>query len=852
VANNQNIITLTSTQSFYTHNKADAFRVIKGVALVYIVPWLDSEKRAGRKILIGEFRENQVFPALSYRDAEYTSWRFAIVSKESDLQFEILPSSVTSVLCKRFLDKVGVQHNAQEGYEACLVDTYNREILKDEVFIQRGIKNKPQLGQVSAGVIKQALHGEEVAAEIGRNELYGILAYVCKKKKMTIAPPERIAAACGKEITVPAIARLSNFTCRAVVLDDQWYKNDCGIIVAQMDEHPVVCIPDKHQGYTIYNHDHKAIKLTKSVAGRIEPSAYALGRCLPKRDINTKELISFSLNGIPQSDVVYVLILGLLGAIIGILLPTLNQKIYDEYIPLGEYGILIQMCVLIGTFMVANGFFALVKKLFEFRISCRVGYDIQNALYHRIFQLPESFFRNYDSADLAQRLSGAEGIANQLATAIVATGFSSIFSLIYLFRMISYSGKLTIISFAMVVLYGLVIVVLDSRTLKYESKITKAEGDAAAKLYQYLTGIEKIRMAGEEERFVLEHTKPMADKQYNMIKQNRITAASSILIEISTYVFSMVLYVFVVNKNVEISTGAFIAFNSAFGSLAASMLELINSGIGIWRLKPGYLRLMPILQTKVEDEEGKELVGELTGSLRLEHICFSYNKDEKTVLNDFSMEVKPGEYVAIVGPSGCGKSTMLKIMLGFETPDAGSVYYDDKDLSSLDKHSLRRKLGVVLQNGKLISGSIYDNITITAPKATIKEVNEVIEAVGLKDDIDMMPMGIQTVLSESGGTISGGQQQRILIARSIMNHPAILFFDEATSALDNLTQAKVCEHLDSMNVTRIVIAHRLSTIKNCDRIIVLNKGRVVEEGDYASLMQHKGLFYQMAYRQLTE
>ena len=230
---------------------------------------------------------------------------------------------------------------------------------------------------------------------------------------------------------------------------------------------------------------------------------------------------------------------------------------------------------------------------------------------------------------------------------------------------------------------------------------------------------------------------------------------------------------------------------------------------------------------------------------------FPYSPDAPNVLQNIDLNIKPGEYVGLVGPSGCGKSTLMKLLLGFEKPTQGKIYYDNKDIDSIDKRELRKKMGVVLQDGKLISGSIFENITITAPNATVTDVRQVIKNVGLEKDIQEMPMGLHTILSEDCGTISGGQQQRILIARAIISNPKILFFDEATSALDNVTQSMVCETLEQMDSTRIVIAHRLSTIMRCDRIIVLNAGKVVEQGTYAELMENKGLFYNLASRQMA-
>ena len=254
----------------------------------------------------------------------------------------------------------------------------------------------------------------------------------------------------------------------------------------------------------------------------------------------------------------------------------------------------------------------------------------------------------------------------------------------------------------------------------------------------------------------------------------------------------------------------------------------------------------------IYDDEGKEIPGKLRGEVSFNNIKFSYDKDGSYVLNGIDLKIAQGEYVGIVGSSGCGKSTLLKLLLGFEEPDQGQVCFDGKNLKQLDKREVRKNLGVVLQNGKLIAGSIFFFFSITAPSATLKDVQAVIEAVGLKSDIEQMPMGVHTVLSENSGTISGGQQQRILIARAIIAHPSILIFDEATSALDNVTQAAVCESLDKMNVTRIVVAHRLSTIKNCDRIIVLQDGKIVEQGTYTALMDQNGLFHQLAARQLVD
>lgn len=301
-----------------------------------------------------------------------------------------------------------------------------------------------------------------------------------------------------------------------------------------------------------------------------------------------------------------------------------------------------------------------------------------------------------------------------------------------------------------------------------------------------------------------------------------------------------------------LSTGRFVAFGCAFGLMSSTAGQLAGGAVKWRMLRPAYDRVKAVLGAAPETDEGKLLPGEVTGRIDVDHVSFSYSEHQPPVFSDLELHFAPGEYVGIVGPSGCGKSTLVKLLLGFERPSSGRIYYDDQDMEELDLRELRKRFGVVLQDGELISGSIYDNITLTAPHAAYGDVEAVVEAVGLAGDIGRMPMGLQTVVGEGCSTISGGQKQRILIARAIINRPRIVLFDEATSALDNVTQAMVCQTLEGMDATRIVIAHRLSTIRNCGRILVFDHGRVVEEGDYDALMERRGLFCRLAGRQLLQ
>jgi len=266
-------------------------------------------------------------------------------------------------------------------------------------------------------------------------------------------------------------------------------------------------------------------------------------------------------------------------------------------------------------------------------------------------------------------------------------------------------------------------------------------------------------------------------------------------------------------------------------------------------IKPVLEMAEPILKAQPELGEDRKIVTRLSGQIELSNVTFRYNEQMPLVLDNLSLKIRPGQYIAVVGKTGCGKSTLMRLLLGFESPQKGAVYFDGQDIAKLDLRSLRQNIGAVMQNGRLFTGSILSNITVSAPWLGLEEAWEAAELSGVADDIRAMPMGMQTMISEGGGGISGGQRQRLLIARAIVAKPRILIFDEATSALDNITQKHVSDALDCLSSTRIIIAHRLSTIRHCDRIIVLEGGGIREDGTYEELIKKDGYFAELVDRQ---
>ena len=872
----QDAFVLDKNRQFYSDDDDRAYWLLEGGVQVFVAEWYDAEmtvdRQAGRGVPLVELKaEDQILiPGLCYKDPNSgKEWRLSLKATEAGTKIEIR-YGVTSMLKKRFLQRAGITTYEQEGgknhgFENSLIAFYHRVQAEEIEQIHRNEKNKKETRSEGLDVIGSGINEMDPVIAGKNSNLYKTVAYAAKKCGIKdIEEEEKVLAACGKsELTVPDMARTSHFICREVTLDMDWYRNDCGAMVTFLPVekevkgkketvvHPIACYLKGSKYYYFDIETGAEQRLTKDTADRFEAKAYSIRRTLPNRKVTAKDVVSFVRKGIQTRDVVYLVFLSVVCTLIGVLLPKLNQLIYDEYIPMGNKGLLTQICFVIASCMIGNVFISIVKTLQEYRIPIRAGYEMQDAVYHRIFELPEKFFRDYDSADLANRISSVGEIVNSIVRNVLSNGFTLAVSMIYWIQMIRYSGKLTLACLIMLAVYGTAIYFLSKYCIKYIREIEEYKGNADGKLYQFISGVDKIRMAGAEERAVLEYSTPVANEKRLALKTGRNSAALAILVDAGGTVFAMVLYWMVIHLNLSISVGAFMAFTTAFGCVTSAAMGFVQGLTEYSQMKPVMKRITPILETAPEDDQKKDIITELSGSILVDHVTFGYAKDQTPVINNLSLEVKPGEYIAIVGPSGCGKSTLLKLLLGFETPDQGRVMYDRKDIASINKHSLRKRIGVVLQNGKLIAGSIFENITITSSKPSLNKVREIIDDVGLREDIEAMPMGVHTVLSENGGTISGGQQQRILIARAIYNEPKILFFDEATSALDNITQAKVCESLEKRHMTRVVIAHRLSTVRKCDRIIVLDKGSIAEEGNYEELMNLRGRFYQMAIRQIV-
>ena len=845
----------------YTQDAQVHYLVKSGRVLVYILPLRDGH--ADRRFLLCEVPEGARIPALSctaplnYNSDEVCRWCFGLVAVD-EASLEMVEQPLPDEEKQEFVQNAGVRGAAFMDFEECCVEAYQLQITKELRNIYTAEQEQEATHRQGLEIIYNLFRSKKQMRQVHDktgNLLYDAIAVICDRNNVALAQLDSVLSACGRNFSTEDVARLSHFVSRDVVLTEKWYRQDSGPILAFYEEngHPVACLPRGTRRYECYDPaTGKTSPLTPALAATLSPQAKMIYRPFPAKALQMRDLISFGLKDVNPRDIFTFLLLALVGTGIGLLLPYINEKVYDLFIPMGEETGLLQVCWVILACTLGNVTFTIVKNLATFRSVSAIQYSVQAATYDRLFNLPESFFRRFDSADLASRAMSVGQIFKVLVQTVLTTGLTAVFSLLYLWRMFRYSSKLSVFGLVMLVLAMVVISLLGWRQTHYEARLTEMEGGISSRLYQLLSGVDKLRMAGVEDRALYEYLKPYTEAKKVYLSKRRIENVVNTLMVVLTSVFSLVLYYAVIKKvDTDISMGAFMGFNAAFGSFSGAMLQAVSSLLTVNDVIPLYDRAKPILQTLPELEEHAELPGELTGDIEINSVTFAYSPDSAPVLRNLSMHIRPGEYVGIVGPSGCGKSTLLKLLLGFERPQNGKIFYDGRDIDGLDKRELRKKFGVVLQDGQLISGSIYENIVITAPGATMAQVKQVVKAVGLEEDIAQMPMGLHTVLSEDSGTISGGQRQRILIARAIISNPRIIFFDEATSALDNVTQSMVSESLSRLHATRFVIAHRLSTIIKCDRIFVLDGGEIRESGTYEELMARKGLFYELASRQMS-
>ena len=632
---------------------------------------------------------------------------------------------------------------------------------------------------------------------------------------------------------------------RYVELDEDWYKTAViPMLVKTDDGHWLAVIPNT-DGTCDYIDKGKRKKITPNNVENFTNNAVCFYKGMNGGRITMRDLISFMVKCISVKDRITVLFASVLAISAGMLLPWANSFIFAHVIPAGAISGTAGAAALIFSAVTVAAVLSLLQSLILTNSMLRTSAYMQSGIFSRLLSLKPEFFQKVKSGELSRMIMEFSDISKIISVRSISACISMALSLAYLIQIYIYAPQLFVWVVLVTVILGAIMIAegaLNSKWLRnYSASLSKMSGFG----YELFSGIEQVKLNGAEAKMMERWSERYLDASRNEDKPFFLKYAA-VFYKLLTVFSTAVIFIF----GSRISAANYIAFSAAYGAYMAASIGVIAIIQTVSSFRSSYTLIQPVLESECEEYgTDKEKPETISGEISVSDLYFGYDKNMPYVINGLSLHVKPGESVGIIGASGCGKSTLIRLLLGFETADEGCIYIDGFDIRELDLKSYRRKIGAVLQNSGLIVGDIYSNITITKPDASMDEVKSAIEMAGLLRDIEELPMGIHTPVSQENCTLSGGQRQRLLIARALIRKPSILIFDEATSALDNITQAKITESVNQLKCTKIIVAHRLSTIKSCDKILVMDKGTIVQEGTFDELKNTDGLFKQLIKRQ---
>lgn len=636
---------------------------------------------------------------------------------------------------------------------------------------------------------------------------------------------------------------------RIVRLDEGWQTRAFGTMLGRLDSgESVALLPRGIRGYKLLDPGSgRRVTVTRAVAKHIEPEAVLFYRPLPPRPLEIRDLATFIARVFDRGDYVVVFLAALAATLVGLAPAWANQVAFSVVAPSGEVGLILPVAALLLGVAVSSALIGACRNLVMQRVSTKIDVAVEAATFARVLALPSSFFKEYSSGDLASRVANMKTLAQLVVSIFLGSSLTAFLSLAYVAQVGAYAPVLVVPALSVAAIQAVLTIVVTLATVRYEKATLDANARLSGTVTALLGGVQKIKLAGAEERAFAKWAHGYSE--YARATYNRPVTLRALptLVGLVSLLGNIVIYYLA--GSAQVSVADYMAFTVAFGQVSAAIMSLAGIAGQVAQIGPMLDMVSPILETAPETAEDKPSVESLTGGIDVSGVSFRYDDNSPYVLRDLSFRVRPGEYVAFVGKSGCGKSTILRLLLGFETPERGTIFYGPHDVSKTNLRSLRNHIGTVMQDGKLFMGDIFSNITISTPTATLDDAWEAAEIAGIAGDIRKMPMGMQTLVTEGGGGVSGGQRQRIMIARAVCGRRRILMFDEATSALDNKTQKHVSDALEELKCTRVVVAHRLSTVRHCDRILVVDDGHIAEEGTYEELLAKNGLFAELVARQ---
>ncbi|WP_338784880.1 NHLP bacteriocin export ABC transporter permease/ATPase subunit [Streptomyces sp. DG1A-41] len=713
--------------------------------------------------------------------------------------------------------------------------------------------------------------GEAVRAQADQT----LLASIGKRssKRTTAADADATYAACklvgqaaGISLTEPTqkgtggdrldpveqVALASRVRTRAVRLDGRWWRDNVGPLVGHraLSGAPVALLWRRGGYVAVHPSTGRETPVEKANADEFEPRAVMFYRPLPERGLSPLRLLRFCMQG-TRRDLTGLLLSGLVTVAIGALVPIATGKVLGEFVPKAQTDLIVQVCLAVMLSSVVAAAFMLLQNLTILRLEGRVEATLQPAVWDRLLRLPTRFFTERSTGELASAAMGISSIRRLLAGVGPTVAQSVTVGAMNLGLLLWFSVPMAMAAIGMLVVVAAVFLGLGLWQVRWQRRLVVLSNKLNNQAFQTLRGLPKLRVAAAENYAYAAWASQFARSRELQQKAGRIKNLTSVLGAVYLPLCTLLMFMLLAGPaRGSMSAAAFLTFNTSVTMVLTSVTQLTGAFVSAVAALPLFEEIKPVLDATPEVRTANTRPGPLTGALEARRLSFRYSDDGPLVLDDVSFEVRPGEFVAVVGPSGCGKSTLLRLLIGFDRPVSGSVLYDGQDLAALDQSAVRRQCGVVLQHAQPFTGSILDVICGTEPY-TPEEAMAAAEMAGLAEDIKRMPMGLHTIVSGSGA-VSGGQRQRLMIAQALIRRPRILFFDEATSALDNETQRTVIESTKALNATRIVIAHRLSTVMDADRVVVMEDGKVVQQGPPAQLLADtSGRLHELVRRQMA-
>ncbi|WP_430383432.1 NHLP bacteriocin export ABC transporter permease/ATPase subunit [Streptomyces sp. P10-4] len=681
---------------------------------------------------------------------------------------------------------------------------------------------------------------------------YAACRLVAEAAGIRLAEPAQSGTESDRLDPVERVALASRVRTRAVRLDGRWWRENVGPLVGHraLSGAPVALLWRRGGYVAVHPGTGRETPVEKANAEEFEPRAVMFYRPLPEGRLGPLGLLRFSLRG-TRVDLLSLLLAGLVTVAIGALVPIATGKVLGEYVPRAQEGLIVQVCLAVMVSGVVAAAFTLLENLSILRLEGRIEAALQPAVWDRLLRLPTRFFTQRSTGELASAAMGISAIRRLLAGVGPVVAQSVTVGAMNLALLFWYSAPMAMAAIGMLVLIAAVFGGLGLWQVRWQRRLVTLGNKLNNQAFQTLRGLPKLRVAAAENYAYAAWAREFARSRELQQKVGRIKNLTTVLGAVYLPVCTLLMFMLLAGPaKGAMSAADFLTFNTSVTMVLTSVTQLTGAFVSAVAALPLFEEIKPVLEATPEVRTASTRPGPLSGAVEARRLSFRYADDGPLVLDDVSFAVRPGEFVAVVGPSGCGKSTLLRLLIGFDRPVSGSVLYDGQDLAALDQSAVRRQCGVVLQHAQPFTGSIMDVICGAEPY-TPEEVMAAAELAGLAEDIQRMPMGLHTIVA-GNGAISGGQRQRLMIAQALIRRPRILFFDEATSALDNDTQRIVIDSTRKLNATRIVIAHRLSTVLDADRVIVMEDGKVVQQGTPAELLADTGgRLHELVRRQLA-